>query len=63
MSRLETILEDMRAAAASNDTEQAHSDADYLLIRTIQVLGGNAGEKELANQILDVYHGMKKWYS
>ena len=54
MSRLETILEQMRSE------EMSHLKADDLLIRTIRVLGGNAGEKALAEDIIDAYEDVKE---
>ena len=60
MSRLERILDEMRAERLSPAREDASEYADMLLIRTIRALGGNAGEKAVAEDIIDAYEDVKE---
>lgn len=66
ISVLRKIEDEMEKRSACQFTEQAHSDADYLLIRTINNLAlatCNDDIQQSCERITDIFDSMQKWYS
>lgn len=60
---LEEILGNMRALEGNGDPEDAHGDADDLLMDTINALAEKTGDQETATAIINSFCRVEKWYA
>ena len=60
---LYTLKMSMSNAAENSDHETAHQQADDILIKAVRLLADRADLADVAEEMLEIYFDMVKWYA
>jgi hypothetical protein len=60
--RIKELLEQMKQQSQSGDTEDAHVQADWILVKTLQALATDETRADI-DEMIQIWDDMDKWYA
>ena len=60
--RIKELLEQMKQQSQSGDTADAHVQADWILVKTLQALATDETRADI-EEMIQIWDDMDKWYS